>query len=64
VGLLAAWSSARDSVVLVQIAKWLVPKPLCLAAVLPKESINSEETNSCHFFAVGVSDLSFNANNF
>jgi len=64
VGALAAWSIAVDSVVLVQIAKWLVPNPLCLAASLPKESINSEETNACHFFSVILSYLSFNANNF
>jgi hypothetical protein len=63
VGGLAAWSIAVDSVVLVQIAKWLVPKSV-LTGRLPKEAINSEETDTCHFFAQALSYLSFNANNF
>jgi hypothetical protein len=62
VGALAAWSIAVDSVVLVQIAKWLVPNPLCLAGRLPKEAINSEETDTCHFVSIAASYLSFNAN--
>jgi len=61
---LAAWSIAVDSVVLVQIAKWLVPEPLVFATGRPEESIDGEDTNSCIFLLVLLSYLSFNANNF
>jgi len=49
VGLLAAWSLAWDSVVLVQITEWSVPESLFGTIAFPKESINSEETNTCSF---------------
>lgn len=62
VGVLAAWSVTLDSVVLVQVAEWLVPESLVLLVLFPEEAVDGEDTNASHFFSVVGSDLSFNSN--
>jgi len=62
VGLLAAWSVTLDSVVLVQVAEWLVPESLVLVILFPEEAVDGEDTNAGHFFSGVGSDLSFNTN--
>jgi hypothetical protein len=63
-GLLAAWSLAPDSVVLVQIAKWLVPESVLGGVCFPEEAINGEDSNTGHVLACYLSDLGFHANDF
>jgi len=62
VGVFAAFTVALDSVVLVQVAEWLVPESLVLRVLLPEEAVDGEDTNASHFFSVVLSDLSFNTN--
>ena len=65
VGLLAAWSVTLDSVVLVQVAEWLVPESLvCFTTLFPEEAVDGEDTNASHFFSFLLSDLSFKTNDF
>jgi hypothetical protein len=62
VGLVAAFTVTRDSVVDVEVAEWLVPESGIFLILLPEEAVDGEDTNASHFFSVVGPDLSFNSN--
>lgn len=62
VGWIAAFSLTWDSVVLVQVAEWLVPESLVFWILFPEEAVDGEDTNAGHFFLGRRSDDVLDAN--
>jgi len=63
-GLLAAWSLAVDSIVLVQVTKWFIPESMIGLLLLPEEAINGEDSNTGHILTCYLFNFGFHPNNF